>query len=473
MSAIFLARSRRRRIEVVGLLIIMVLLLLSLLHAAMTPKTDTYHYSTVLGQNSLDTSSIVEEPFPLGALLQEQQDSIASVNSRPSIMTQTLPGRAADDSNCSSPLLFPVSTTSETAIRSQNNAEQPSNASSSILRKSQYPKTIPPVIYTTSRVSCMTARYLAVFDQWRTLHPLYSVRLYDDTDVDQYFRQTHHPANDNNSADGKDSYWSSMFPKLRQALLCLPQHNGASKADIWRYLVLWDQGGVYTDIDNAPGRGLRDLLDSIQQRPPITAASSNATTSIHSEMDAIIPINKRGRLSQFFFLTAPRHPLLYLALAKALDNLLKLPDLSAQDASHVTGPFVLMDAMDQFQFEEQRHEEGASDNLSNMDATTQRTPYDNYTAGVYRMSPHLEEKLQTQFPGQTWMIGRTVTVLGDRKEPHRYVRTILTGSAKKEYYRLVNMQQWQTIKKNGTQHEWHGSCEGWLLELERRRSFNT
>ena len=431
------------------------LLLLALMYAAMPPTTDTYHYSTPPGQNNLDTPLIAEVPFPLDTVTQEQHAAVKSNRD----IAPPQPGRAADDSICSSPLLFPAAkTTSATTIRSRNDAEPASNNSSSDI---QHPQSIPPVIYTTSRVRCMTARYLAVYDQWRTLHPQYSVQLYDDTDVDQYFQQTHSPTPSDNNDSVKDySYWSTMFPKLRQALLCLPQHNGASKADVWRYLVLWDQGGVYTDIDNAPGRGLRDLLDTIHQPTP-------SRHTIHSEiLDMIIPINKKGRLSQFFFLAAPRHPLLYLALNRALDNLLQLPDLSVQDASYVTGPFVLMDAMDQFQFE-------MGDNLTDMDNTKQRTQYGNYTAGVYRMSPHLEAKLQRQFPGQTWMVDRTVTVVGDRKEPHRYVRTILTGSAKKEYYRLVNMQQWQTIKKNGTQHEWRGSCQSWLLELERQqRPFN-
>jgi mannosyltransferase OCH1-like enzyme len=28
--------------------------------------------------------------------------------------------------------------------------------------------------------------------------------------------------------------------------------NGATKSDIWRYLVLYTYGGIYTDIDNSP-----------------------------------------------------------------------------------------------------------------------------------------------------------------------------------------------------------------------------
>ena len=57
---------------------------------------------------------------------------------------------------------------------------------------------------------------------------------------------------------------------------------GAGKADLWRYLLLWEYGGIYTDIDNAPG----DLF-------------LNGTV-ISDEMDSFFEQELGGFPSQYF-----------------------------------------------------------------------------------------------------------------------------------------------------------------------------
>jgi len=389
----------RRRVRV------FLLLALLLLFGVFLPLKLQHRDVVTAAQDVMPTLSLKHEVFSFG---KNKPISTATANSdfctniSPAVDLQT---RTRPMPDCRPPLLPALDT-----IPKQHR----SNSSSNICTKRT--TSIPAIIHTTSRVRCMTPRYLKVFDQWRfTDHALV---LYDDDNVQEYF-QAH-------------LYWSETFPQLKQAMNCLPEHNGASTADLWRYLVLWDQGGGYTDIDNAPGRDFTGLLDLQQQQQQ--QQQQQAT------MDAFIPINQRGRLTQSFIVASRQHPLIYLALSRAIDNLLQLTSLATQNASLITGPFALMDAFNQFK--------GGTP-----------VDYNQHSPGIFRISKATEQLLQERFPGQTWMMNRTVTVVGSQQTPHIYVKTALKGPAKREYYQLVNMQKWQKV---GKQHQWAGSCKRWL-----------
>ena len=58
--------------------------------------------------------------------------------------------------------------------------------------------------------------------------------------------------------------------------------SGAGLADLWRYLVLWDFSGVYTDMDDSPGQ-----LDN--------------GTMITDYIDALFEVDRGGFSSQYYF----------------------------------------------------------------------------------------------------------------------------------------------------------------------------
>lgn len=81
-------------------------------------------------------------------------------------------------------------------------------------------RNIPRIIHITSKHRCATPAVHAVVDQWRfSGHSLY---FHDDTAVE---RLTSHPLS------------QSVFPLLNETLKCVT--NGATKSDLWRYLVLY------------------------------------------------------------------------------------------------------------------------------------------------------------------------------------------------------------------------------------------
>jgi len=174
---------------------------------------------------------------------------------------------------------------------------------------------IPRVIYQTSKSRCMTPDFTGVLNKWKNPvdFPGFSYRLYDDEAMDDFLFNKER--------------WEHTFPSLHLALQCINKgHNPTMKADIWRYLVLWEYGGVYADIDVAPG-------------------SFNAS-SIHPDDDGFFYVeNKAGYLAQFFLAVSPHHPLMFYAVHAAVRNLLVQREFAETWVAQTTGPRALAHAM--------------------------------------------------------------------------------------------------------------------------------
>ena len=84
---------------------------------------------------------------------------------------------------------------------------------------------IPKIIHVTSFTRCMTPPFLDNLDRWRL--PDHSFYFHDEWAVDRLMAK----------------YWPE-FPQLQLMLQCTV--SGAAKADVWRLLVLWEYGGIYT-----------------------------------------------------------------------------------------------------------------------------------------------------------------------------------------------------------------------------------
>ena len=94
------------------------------------------------------------------------------------------------------------------------------------------------MVHVTSKTRCMTPAFLDNLDKWR--FPGYGFHVHDEVAMDRLLTK----------------YWPE-FPHLQW----IQQHcmiSGAAKADLWRLLVLWEYGGIYTDIDNAPGKDFQN-----------------------------------------------------------------------------------------------------------------------------------------------------------------------------------------------------------------------
>ena len=115
------------------------------------------------------------------------------------------------------------------------------------------------------------------------------------------------------------------FPQLQLMQSCIL--SGAAKADIWRLLVLWEYGGIYTDIDNAPEPLFKN------------------GTAIANEDDSFFVMDRIGTLSQYFMAASPKHPLIHIAILETLKRIQEVTSVGLQNVAFVSGPEAMRQAM--------------------------------------------------------------------------------------------------------------------------------
>eukprot|EP00457_Paulinella_chromatophora_P011208 gb/GEZN01011336.1/.p1 GENE.gb/GEZN01011336.1/~~gb/GEZN01011336.1/.p1 ORF type:complete len:311 (-),score=25.28 gb/GEZN01011336.1/:146-1078(-) len=105
-------------------------------------------------------------------------------------------------------------------------------------------------------------------------------------------------------------------------------HVGAAEADLWRYAVMYEKGGVYLDIDGSFGGSLDTIIRDHDQA---------VITREHNE----------GTFVQGMLIFAPRHPLLRHLLQTSVDKILdpKNSMSSPDDLLHTTGTYIFSDAV--------------------------------------------------------------------------------------------------------------------------------
>lgn len=107
-------------------------------------------------------------------------------------------------------------------------------------RKSmEYKQKIPKIIWQTINTNKVPVYMKSYPDTWINLNPEYEYRFLDDNDIIDFIK--------------KD------FPEYLEGYKKLKY--GASKADLWRYLIIYKYGGVYADMDCKCITPLRKWVD--------------------------------------------------------------------------------------------------------------------------------------------------------------------------------------------------------------------
>lgn len=142
----------------------------------------------------------------------------------------------------------------------------------------EYSQKIPKIIWQTMKTNEVPAFMKSYADSWINLNPEYEYRFYDDSDIIAFLK--------------KD------FPEYLHGYRKLKY--GASKADLWRYLIIYKYGGVYADMDCKCLRPLREWV------------------SPHSSLVTQLGINKD--LCQWLIISEPLNPIFIKAAEKTLRN---------------------------------------------------------------------------------------------------------------------------------------------------------
>jgi len=170
---------------------------------------------------------------------------------------------------------------------------------------------IPKIMHFSMQSRCVPRDLLRTLNRWETQLPEHSVFFHDDDAVDRLL-----------SMD-----WSE-FPGFHEGMKCV-LYKGAMTIDIWRVLMLWKYGGVYSDIDNWP----EDMF---------TESLIPGNVSAWFLTDAFL------RPSQWFMALEPRHPILYETMTEIIHNLLNIHRVHNPKLVFVTGPHVLNHGYKQF-----------------------------------------------------------------------------------------------------------------------------
>lgn len=158
---------------------------------------------------------------------------------------------------------------------------------------------IPKIMHQTSLTRCLMKETANVTDTWKQRMDGWAYYFHDDVAVDQLFE--------------KD--WPE-FPHLQEVAKCILY--GAVKADLWRYLVLWEYGGLYSDIGASPA-----LFN---------------TSTITDDDDGFFVVEESHLLSQYFLALSLKHPLIYYAIQQSLSNILRERDTGYINTPLATGP---------------------------------------------------------------------------------------------------------------------------------------
>lgn len=125
-------------------------------------------------------------------------------------------------------------------------------------------------------------------------NPGYRVVVFDDADIEAYVSK-HYGGTDVERA----------FHRLKV---------GAARADLWRYLVLYREGGVYLDLDS-------EIVVSLDE----TLIRDGDTAVITRE-------SNRNFMAQYMLIFGPRHPILARVIALSTNAILHGPRLPEGDA---------------------------------------------------------------------------------------------------------------------------------------------
>jgi mannosyltransferase OCH1-like enzyme len=153
------------------------------------------------------------------------------------------------------------------------------------------------------------------------LNPGWNYILYDDDDMIEYMKNNFQPE------------ILTLYNKIN------PDY-GPAKADFFRYLLMYNEGGVYFDIKSAMKYPLDNFLKEDDEYILSHWPCKPQTTYTN---------NKYGELQQWYIMTKPKHPYLKAIINKVIDNIknydLKITGTGKLAVLKVTGPIAYTTAI--------------------------------------------------------------------------------------------------------------------------------
>jgi hypothetical protein len=181
---------------------------------------------------------------------------------------------------------------------------------------------IPRILHQTYPTKTLPEPLASNVVALRTRNPDWEYRLYDDADIEHFIAEEYGPA------------------VLERYLLVSPSY-GAARADLFRYLLIYRQGGLYLDIKSTADRPLTDVFGAADHF--VVSQWDNAPGREH-EIWGLHPDLVHvpgGEFQQWFIASAPGHPFLRAVIERVLGNIDRynpFRDGVGLEVVRVTGP---------------------------------------------------------------------------------------------------------------------------------------
>ena len=162
--------------------------------------------------------------------------------------------------------------------------------------KQQAKRIIPKVIYQTWRTKILPESIQLVRKHVKLLNPDYDLQLFDDKDISDYIDR---------------NFSKKVFNAFKQL------NSGAARADFWRYCILWNEGGIYLDIDSRISKNIDELINPSDQ----------------------FIVTREGNPEYFnnwILISCPRHPILLECIVSCCDN---IHNKRSNNTCLLTGPW--------------------------------------------------------------------------------------------------------------------------------------
>ena len=154
---------------------------------------------------------------------------------------------------------------------------------------------IPKIIHQTWYKKDLPSNIKNNIEKIKKINPDYEYKFYDDNDILTFIK--------NNC----DSRTLKAYNKLTI---------GASKADLFRYLILYKEGGIYLDIDSMINKNLDSLIEG---KSAVISREEN-----------------KGYFLQWMMIFCKEHPVLKKVIEKTINNILEDKE---KDIVFLTGPW--------------------------------------------------------------------------------------------------------------------------------------
>ncbi|MDX1913964.1 MAG: glycosyltransferase [Methylophilus sp.] len=180
---------------------------------------------------------------------------------------------------------------------------------------------IPKVIHQTYHSKTLPSEIEENINYLKRINPGWEYRLYDDSDIETYIKR--------------------YSPQILHIYQKINPAYGASRADLFRYLLIYNEGGVYLDIKSSISKPLDDIIQSDDIY--LLCHWANEFGQMHHGIGHHRCIsNVHGEFQQWHVIAAKGHPFLKAVIENVCNNITQynpfIHDTGGWATVNATGP---------------------------------------------------------------------------------------------------------------------------------------